>query len=153
MSEDVTQALKSSTDLFNVESVENEDRVRTIVRSEDGNVVAGSGSERTIFFNLEVEEDFDKKGILFEPKSHRIGKNGSTDYITVEKLLTEFDESILDRLLMDSQAEQHDTDREGQDSVDAFSTTEVEQNLGDSKTISVTSTDSDMLSDIDVHKF
>lgn len=153
MSEDVTQALKSSTDLFNVESVENEDRVRTVVRSEDGNVVAGSGSERTIFFNLEVEEDFDKKGILFEPKSHRIGKNGSTDYITVEKLLTEFDESVLDRLPTDSQAEQHDTDREGQDSVDAFSTTEVEQNLGDSKTISVTSTDSDMLSDIDVHKF
>ena len=153
MSEKISEILSSSTDLFSVGSIENEDQVRAVVRSEDSNVIADNGSKRAVFFNLEIEENVDKRGILFEPKHHRIGSEGGTDYITVERLLHVFDESVLDRLPTDSQTEQRDTDRQEQDSVDAFSTTEVEQKLGDSKTISVTSTDSDMLSDIDVHKF
>ena len=160
MSKEILSVLNSSTPLSNTRSVESEDRVYTVVRSEGDKILADDSSEQVVFFNLEQNREFDKKGIVFEPRSHRIGRDGNRDYITVEKVLYEFDKGVLDKIStqaksgrQESESEPQDGDNQDQNSVGPFSTEEVDQNVGNSNTISVTSTDSDMLSDIDVHRF
>lgn len=153
MSENLKSKIKSATKLSSVDSVEGEDHVYAVVRSEDGRILAGEGTNQTLFFNLTSDSNFEKKGVVFEPKSHRLGRDGGKDYLTVENFLCEFDVGLLDEISKQSGIESEDVDQEEQSSVDPFSTKEVDQNVGESSTISMTSTDSDMLSDLDVHKF
>lgn len=153
MPRDAATILKSSTYLFDAEFVEQEDLVHAVVWPEDGNIVTESGSKRVIFFNLERNEEFDRKGIVFKPKNHRIGRKEHKDYLTVDEVLLEVDEEIIEDFLLradESKAQTTETSDNG--SVDPFETAEVNQKVESERSISIKSSDSDLMSDIDVHK-
>jgi predicted Rossmann fold nucleotide-binding protein DprA/Smf involved in DNA uptake len=145
MSQDPLTIIESSTHLFNADFVDQEDRVYAVVWAEDGTIVAEDGSKRAVFFNLEENEEFEKKGIVFRPKNHRAGRKGNKHYITVNEVLFEFDEELLDEI----SAQSNDDKTQDSDSEDETRNKNVYQNH---KAVSVTSNDTDLMSDIDVHK-
>ena len=150
----VSTILKSSTHLFNIESSEQEDYIHAVVWIDEGNIVTENGPKRIVFFNLESDEDFDKKGIVFKPESHRIGRNGRKEYITVDKVIAEFDhELIQEHPTQDNEIGEDKDDKSNESLTDPFETEEVDQNVGETRIISTTSTDKDLLSDLDVNRF